>query len=97
MRTTIEENVLAGRWIGEKLNACEGPVRFLIPEKGVSLIDAPGQPFHGPEADGALLSAIQQTVRQTSGRRPVSLPYNVNAPPFVDALNAAFREVMGDA
>ena len=36
MRTTAEENTRIGRWIGEKLNRCEGPVRFLLPEKGVS-------------------------------------------------------------
>jgi uncharacterized protein (UPF0261 family) len=38
----------------EKLNRCDGPVRFLIPEKGTSALDAPGQPFHDPIADAAL-------------------------------------------
>jgi uncharacterized protein (UPF0261 family) len=42
MRTTLDENARMGRWISEKLNACEGPVRFLIPEGGVSALDAPG-------------------------------------------------------
>jgi uncharacterized protein (UPF0261 family) len=37
MRTTPEENRRMGEWIGAKLNACQGPVRFLIPEKGVDL------------------------------------------------------------
>ena len=31
MRTTAEECRAIGEWLGEKLNACEGPVRFLIP------------------------------------------------------------------
>ena len=43
MRTTAEENERMGRWIGERLNRMEGPVRFLIPEGGVSLLDQPGQ------------------------------------------------------
>ena len=43
-----------GRWIGERLNAMEGPVRFLLPEGGVSALDAPGKPFHDPGADAAL-------------------------------------------
>ena len=57
MRTTREENRGDGRWIGERLNRMEGPVRFLLPEGGVSLLDAPGKPFHDPEADnGAVRS-----------------------------------------
>jgi uncharacterized protein (UPF0261 family) len=43
-----------GRWIGEKLNACTGPVRLLIPEKGISALDIEGGPFWNPEADAAL-------------------------------------------
>ena len=29
----------------------DGPVRFFLPEGGVSALDAPGKPFHDPEAD----------------------------------------------
>ncbi|HEX6013877.1 MAG TPA: Tm-1-like ATP-binding domain-containing protein [Geminicoccaceae bacterium] len=92
MRTTPEENALIGRWIGERLNACEGPVRFLLPEGGVSLIDAPGKPFHAPEADAALFGAIEGTVKQTERLRVTRLPHAVNDPEFAAALVAAFRE-----
>ena len=54
MRTTPEENERIGRWIGERLNRMDGPVRFFLPEGGVSALDAPGQPFWDPEADAAL-------------------------------------------
>ena len=40
-------------------NTFEGPVRFLIPEKGVSLIDVEGQGFHDPAADIALFDALR--------------------------------------
>ena len=63
MRTTADENRRIGAWIGAKLNRCDGPVRFLIPEKGVSALDAPGQPFYDPEADAALFAAIDETVQ----------------------------------
>ena len=36
MRTSPDESRKIGEWIGARLNLCEGPVRFLIPEKGVS-------------------------------------------------------------
>lgn len=95
MRTTQEENDRIGRWIGDKLNRCEGPVRLLIPEGGVSLLDAPGMAFHDPAADAALFAALERTVRQTERRRVIRLQHNVNDPPFADALVAQFRDVTG--
>lgn len=97
MRTTAEENAAMGRWIGEKLNRCDGPVRFLIPEGGVSMIDAPGKDFWDPEADAALFNALQETVRQTDRRRLVRLPYHINDPAFAQALVENFRDVAGVA
>ena len=96
MRTTVDENRRMGQWIGGKLNQMTGPVRFLLPEKGVSLIDAEGQPFYDPEADEALFSAIEATVDQTRDRVVKRLPYNVNDTEFADALVSEFRELWRD-
>ena len=68
MRTTPERTSASG-WIGEKLNRMDGPVRFFLPEGGVSALDAPGQPFWDPEADAALFGALERSVRQTSNRQ----------------------------
>lgn len=95
MRTTPEENDKMGRWIGERLNQMNGDVRFFLPEGGVSMIDAPGKPFHDSEADAALFAAIEATVNQTSKRQLVRLPHNVNDPAFSDALVTAFRALHG--
>ena len=95
MRTTPEENRMMGEWIGHKLNACEGPVRFLIPEKGVSIIDTEGMPFHDSQADHALFEALERTVRQTPNRKLIRLPYAINDQAFSDALANQFREVVG--
>lgn len=97
MRTSAEENARMGRWIGEKLNRCNGPVRFLLPEGGVSRLDTPGQPFHDPDADAALFEALESTVQQNAGRRLIRLPHNINDPAFADALVAQFRELTGTA
>jgi uncharacterized protein (UPF0261 family) len=95
MRTTVEECAEMGRWIGGKLNQMEGPVRFLLPEGGVSALDAPGQPFHDPRAREALFSALEGTVRQTGNRRIVRLPHGINDAGFASALVATFREIAG--
>jgi uncharacterized protein (UPF0261 family) len=95
MRTTPEENVAFGEFIAERLNRCQGPVRFLLPEGGVSLLDAPGQPFHDPAADEALFATLEAGVEQTPDRRVLRVPHNVNDPEFAAAALAAFSEVVG--
>ncbi len=93
MRTTSEENRAIGEWIAERLNRCEGKVRFLLPLGGVSAIDAPGMPFHDLEADEALFAAIRKVFRQTDKRRLIELPLHINDPAFAAALVADFREI----
>ena len=93
MRTTRDENRAIGEWIGERLNAMKGPVRFLLPEGGVSMLDAPGKPFHDPEADNALFEALERTVRQTSQCRIERVRGNINDDVFVDAVVASFQSI----
>ncbi len=94
MRTTPEENAEMGRWIAAKLNRMQGPVRFLIPEGGVSMLDEPGKPFWDPEADAALFRALEENLRPTPERRLVRVPHNVNEPPFAKALVEHFLELV---
>ncbi|MEM8853255.1 MAG: ABC transporter permease [Pseudomonadota bacterium] len=96
MRTTVEENARMGRWIGERLNLMDGPVRFFIPEGGVSLLDVPGQPFHDPAADRALFGALQETVRQTANRQLIRLPQAINDPEFTAEVVKTFRALHGE-
>ncbi len=95
MRTTSEENDRIGRWIGERLNRMDGPVRFFLPELGVSALDAPGQAFHDPQADAALFRALEQTVRQTASRQLIRMKRHINDPEFSSAVVAAFRALHG--
>jgi uncharacterized protein (UPF0261 family)/ABC-type branched-subunit amino acid transport system ATPase component len=91
MRTTVEENVEMGRWIGTRLNEMTAPVRFFLPVGGVSLLDAPGMAFHDPEADEALFKTLEETVRQTSERRLIRVPQNINDPEFAELIVETFR------
>ena len=95
MRTTAEENARLGAWIAERLNRMEGPVRFLIPEGGVSLLDSEGAAFWDPAADRALFKALGETFRPAPNRKLVKLPQNLNDPAFAEALVANFRDVTG--
>ena len=93
MRTTADECRAIGEFIAAKLNAMRGPVRFLMPEGGVSAIDRPGQPFHDPEADRVLFAAIEQSFRSGIDRKLLRLPLHINDEAFADALVDAWHEV----
>lgn len=93
MRTTPEENTAIGRWITERINRMEGPVRFLLPLQGVSAIDAPGKPFHDPAADAALFAAIRANWKAAPNRRLIEVDAHINDPAFAEASVHAFREI----
>jgi len=93
MRTTSEENRRIGEFIVSRLNRMSGPVRFLLPLKGVSAIDAAGQPFHDPAADAALFDAIRQGWQDAPNRQLVELDLHINDPAFAAALVGNFREI----
>jgi uncharacterized protein (UPF0261 family)/ABC-type branched-subunit amino acid transport system ATPase component len=97
MRTTVEENERMGRWIGERLNQMDGPVRFFLPEGGVSALDARGQPFWDPEADAALFRTLERTVRTTGNRQLIRVKQNINDPEFASTIVSAFRTLFGRA
>ncbi|WP_274648577.1 Tm-1-like ATP-binding domain-containing protein [Paenibacillus humicola] len=82
MRTTAEENARIGAILAEKANASVGPVAFLLPLGGVSLLDSPGQPFWDPAADRACFDAIKRHVK--SGIPVHEMDCNINDPAFAD-------------
>jgi uncharacterized protein (UPF0261 family) len=92
MRTTPDDCRAIGEFIARKLDAMQGPVRFLLPEGGLSQIDRPGQPFHDPEADRALFAAIESNFRAGPDRQLRRLPLHINDEAFAQALAAAWRE-----
>ena len=84
MRTTAEECREIGRRIADQLNRATGPVALLVPLKGVSMIDAAGQPFYDPHADRALFDALREHIRPPVRIRELDL--HINDPEFSSAL-----------
>ena len=97
MRTTVDENKQFGAFIASRLNECEGPVRFLLPEGGVSVLDASGQAFFDPAADEALFKTIEAEVNLTPDRQVIRVPHPINHPKFGAAALAAFHDISGRA
>ena len=86
MRTSQEENRRSAQWIASKLNRSVSPLVLLIPERGLSMLDAPGQPFHDPAADEALFQELEQAIDQNESRRVIRLPLHINDAKFSTAL-----------
>ena len=93
MRTTTAECAELGKIIAQKLNQATGPVTFFIPLKGVSMIDAPGQPFYSPEADAALFDALREGLDRDKVTL-IELDYHINDPLFAASMSAHLLELI---
>lgn len=84
MRTSEEECGEVGRRIAAQLNRATGPVVLMLPLKGVSMIDAEGQPFHNPAANRALFVALKSSVAPNVRVRELDM--HINDARFAHAL-----------
>jgi uncharacterized protein (UPF0261 family) len=95
MRTTPEENDALGREIAHKASAARGPTAVLVPRRGVSAIDSPGQPFWWPEADAALFASLR--LWMSPHVELVELDLHINEPAFAAAAAKTLRRLMTSA
>ena len=93
MRTSGPELQEIAAWICGKLNASPGPVRMLLPEGGVSMLDAPGQKFHDPEANAVLFAALEDHFIQSDTHLLIKVPHHINEPAFVDVVEREVRDL----
>jgi uncharacterized protein (UPF0261 family) len=94
MRTTPEENAELGRILADKTNASPGPVVFILPRGGLSMLDAPGGEFWWPEADQALFDAIRRHVRPET--EVIELDGNVNDPEVADTATERLLTLLAE-
>lgn len=85
MRTTIDENRELGHIIADKLNMAKGPTALFLPLKGVSLIDAEGQPFYGPEEDQMLFNTLRTNINRDKVEL-IEMDTNINDEKFALAM-----------
>lgn len=91
MRTNADENARIGTWIVERLNRMEGPVHFILPLRGVSALDGPGQPFADRDADQALFDAIRRGWSPAPNRHLIELDAHINDAVFAATAIQSFR------
>lgn len=86
MRTTVDENVEIAHRLAEKWNDAQQKMTLLLPKKGVSMIDAEGQPFDGPEERKALFETLKKEIHNKQVEI-IELDHNINDEDF--AITAA--------
>ena len=92
MRTDVGENQRLGRILAEKINQSIGPVRVLLPLRGVSQLDSLGGEFWWPEADQALFQSMRQSLRRDIPL--LELDANINDPQFADRATEELLDMM---
>jgi len=81
MRTNADECRALGEEIGRKLSVAPSSTTVLLPSRGISAIDAAGQPFEDVAARRALFDGL----RATAGAVPVrELDLHINDPAFAE-------------
>lgn len=84
MRTTVEENKKLGEVIAEKLNMATSETILMLPLKGVSMIDAEGQAFFGPDEDAMLFATLREKITNPKVRI-VEMDNHINDRAFAEA------------
>ena len=93
MRTTAAENRDIAKWIAAKVNRSTAPLEILIPELGLSMLDAEGESFYDPQANRVLFETLEQNIRQTETRRITRYNCHINDSRFAEALVDAFERL----
>jgi uncharacterized protein (UPF0261 family) len=85
MRTTASEMAELGARVGRKAAAATGPAEVFWPDRGVSALDADGQPFLDATADAACRDALADELR-AAGQTMRRMDTHINDPAFARAM-----------
>lgn len=94
VRTLPDEARRLGEIFAQKANVATGPTVVVLPLKGLSALDAPGQPWENPVGDAQLFDAIRSGLRKDIP--VIEVDAAINDPAFADACVAAFRKVWSE-
>lgn len=95
MRTNAEENVAIAHWIAGKLRGAIAPIAVVVPELGLSALDASGQPFHDPVTDAVLFEELEKQLQGSTSCRFVRIPMHINDSGFAQVLVDQYNDIVG--
>jgi uncharacterized protein (UPF0261 family) len=95
MRTTAGEMAELGSRIGRKVAAAKGPAEVFWPDRGVSALDADGQPFRDLAADDSCCTALDRELT-AAGRTLRRVDAHINDPEFAILLADRLHQMITD-
>ena len=93
LRTTVDQNREMGNSLVERITRTTptAPTEIVLPMRGISMLDAEGQPFEDSKAREALADSIQQALKDNQHIKVTKQDLRINDPEF--AQSAANRLV----
>jgi uncharacterized protein (UPF0261 family) len=95
MRTTAEEMAELGARIGRKAVTAEGPTQVFWPDRGVSALDADGQPFRDEAADEACRTALERELA-AAGQALHRVDAHINDPAFATVMADRLHQMIAE-
>ena len=92
VRTSKTEMAQIGKLMAQRLNDAAAPAAVLVPLRGFSYSDRPGHAFYDPEADAALIRALEANLASRVELHRLEL--HVNDAAFAEAVAQKMREMM---
>jgi uncharacterized protein (UPF0261 family) len=92
VRTSKQEMAQIGQLMAQRLNEAQGPVAVLVPMRGFSYSDRTGHPFYSPEADAALVAALETGL--DSRVQLLKIDAHINEAAFAEAAATKMQELM---
>jgi uncharacterized protein (UPF0261 family) len=91
MRTNEEENEILGKELADKLNKSSGPVKVLLPLKGISIVSSEGGEFYRPDIDQILFDSIKKNVKDAI--EVIEVDTNINDEAFAEQAVATLMKM----
>jgi uncharacterized protein (UPF0261 family) len=93
MRTARDEMAELGARLGRKAAAAAGPCEVFWPDRGVSALDADGEPFFDATADTACRDALADALR-AAGQTLRRMDTHINDAAFAEAMASRLHEMI---
>jgi len=91
IRLTWEEMQQIGQIMARKLNKATGPLKVVVPTRGLSIPNAPGGPFWDPDADLAFLQSLLLELK--SGIPVITVEAHINDEAFSERVAEEFLQM----
>ncbi len=91
-RASKEEMAAAGKAMAQKLNKMTGPTAMLIPTRGFSEWDRPGNMFYNPEGRKAFAEALKRHIEPKV--KVIELDMHINDPEFSEQAVVLLDDMM---